>query len=114
MGAEDEYTVPLDAFTMRLRPSELEAVASGLGKFDASAEGDQLTLVEALRQLPATDRAPTWELALRRYGRHRPLAQAAGEIGMDVIRARELIEAFSHALAQVPPPEHGRIDSHAS
>ena len=43
----DAYTVPLDAFTMHLRPSELDAVATGLGEFDASRSGDQLTLVEA-------------------------------------------------------------------
>lgn len=98
--------VPLDSFTMRLRPSELEAVAAGLGEFDASAEGDRLTLVEALRRLPVTERAPTWELAIRRYGRHKPLARAAGEIGMDAILARQLLEKFSRALAEVPPPEN--------
>lgn len=100
------YRVPLEGFSMRLRPSELEAVAGGLGEFDASEEGDRLTLVEALRQLPINERAPTWELALRRYGRHKPLAQAAGEIGMDLIRARDLLERFSRAVATVPPPEN--------
>ena len=104
----DTYAVPLDAFSMRLRPSELDAVGSGLGEFDASQWGDRLTLVEAVRGLPVTDRAPTWELALRHFGRHTPLAQAAGEIGIDVIRARTLLDAFSRALAEVPAPERGR------
>ena len=90
---------------MQLRRSELESVAAGLGEFDASAEGNLLTLAEALRHMPARDRAPVWELAVRRYGRHKPLEQAAGEIGMDEIHARALLEAFSRALAEVPAPE---------
>ncbi len=90
---------------MQLRPSELEAVAAGLGEFNASEEGDLITLAEAVRALPANDRAPAWELAVRRYGRHKPLAQAAGEIGMDESRARDLLDRFSKLLAAVPPPE---------
>jgi hypothetical protein len=101
----EAFRVPLDGYVMQLRRSELESVAAGLGEFDASEEGNLLTLVEALRALPASDRAPLWELAVRRYGRHKPLEQAAGEIGMDVIRARALLEAFSRAIAAVPAPE---------
>ena len=101
----DAYRVPVDGFSMRLRPSELEAVAVGLGEFDASDEGNRLTLAEALRRLPLAERAPTWELAMRRYGRHKPLGQAAGEIGMDLLRAQALLERFAHNLAEVPPPE---------
>ena len=97
--------MPLDGYVMQLRRSELESVASGLGEFDASDEGNLITLAEALRAMPVRDRAPLWELAVRRYGRHKPLERAAGEIGMDAIHARELLEAFSHALALVPPPE---------
>lgn len=98
--------VPLDATnTMRLRPSEVESVAAGLGEFDASARGNVLTLAAAVRALPPNDRAPLWELAVRRLGRRKPLEQAAGEIGMDLVRARELLAAFERALASVPPPE---------
>ena len=99
------FPIPLDGYVMQLRRSEVESVASGLGEFDASDEGNVLTLAEALRMLPSIDRAPLWELAVRRYGRQKPLEQAAGEIGMDVIHARALLEAFSRALAAVPPPE---------
>ncbi len=98
-------TVPLNGFAMHLRPSELESVAAGLGEFDASEEGDLLTLAESVRQLPINDRAPVWELAVRRYGRHRPLAQAAGEIGLDLIVARDLMERFAHNLTAVSPPD---------
>jgi hypothetical protein len=42
---------------------------------------------------------------VRRFGRHTPLPQAAGEIGMDEIHARHLIQDFCHALAVVPPPD---------
>ena len=99
--------IPMDGYVMHLRRSEIEAVAAGLGKFDASTvdEGNLLTLAEAVRRLPVLDRAPLWELAIRRYARHKPLEQAAGEIGMDVIHARELLDAFSTALASVPPPD---------
>jgi len=97
--------VPLDGYTMQLRRSELESVASGLGQFDASEEGDLLTLAQALHRLPARDRAPTWELAIRRYSRHKPLRQASGEIGLDELHGRHLLDAFAEALAQVPPPE---------
>ncbi|HYY87273.1 MAG TPA: hypothetical protein VFA49_00640 [Chloroflexota bacterium] len=106
MPSAVDVSVPLDGFQMQLRRSELEAVAAGLGTFDSSEEGDLVTLAEALRRLPAADRAPTWELAVRRYGHHKPLAQAAGEIGLDEVHARELIERFTTALGEVPPPEH--------
>ena len=98
-------TVPLNGLAMHLRLSELESVAAGLGEFDSSEEGDLLTLAEAVRRLPPNDRASAWELAVRRYGRHKPLAQAAGEIGLDVIVARDLMERFAHNLAAVPPPD---------
>lgn len=100
-----ELEVPLDGFDMHLRRAELEAVAAGLGTFDASAEGDRATLAEALRRLPAAERAPTWELAVRRYGHHTPVAQAAGEIGLDALHAEELLARFNQALTEVPPPE---------
>jgi hypothetical protein len=99
------FRVPLDGFDMHLRRSELEAVAAGLGTFDTSAEGDLMTLAEALRRLPAAERAPTWELAVRRYGHQKPLPQAAGEIGLDAVHAEELLARFAAALSQVPPPE---------
>ncbi len=99
-------TIPLNGLAMHLRPSELESVAAGLGEFDSSEEGDLLTLAEAVRRLPPNDRAPAWELAVRRYGRHKPLAQAAGEIGLDVIAARSLIDRFAHNLTAVSPPDH--------
>jgi hypothetical protein len=99
------FRVPLNGYDMQLRRWELEAVAAGLGTFDGSAEDDLLTLAEALRRLPPADRAPTWELAVRRYGHHKPLPQAAGEIGLDALHAEELLVAFSSALVQVLPPE---------
>jgi hypothetical protein len=103
----DGFGVPLDgSYVMHLRPSELEAVAAGLGEFDSSEEGDLLTLARAVRRLPMAERAPTWELALRRFGRHKPLAQAAGEIGLDELIARGLLERFGHSLTEVPAPEH--------
>jgi hypothetical protein len=105
MDLEQAFRVALDGYAMQLRPSELESVAAGLGEFDSSKEGDLLTLVEAVRGLPANDRAPAWELAIRRYGRHKPLRQAAGEIGMDTVHAQDLIERFSHLLVTVPPPD---------
>jgi hypothetical protein len=101
----EAFAVPLDAYVMRPRRSELELVASGLGQFDASEEGNLRTLVDALRAMPAGDRAPVWELAVRRFGRHVPLKQAAGQIGMDALHARELIEQFTRLIASVPPPE---------
>jgi hypothetical protein len=100
------FRVPLGGdFVMVLRLMELESVAAGLGEFDASEEGNLVTLAEAVNALPTLDRAPLWELLVRRYGRHKPLEQAAGEIGMDVLHARDLLHAFSRRLAQVPPPE---------
>lgn len=91
---------------MQLRRSELERVAAGLGEFDSSLEGDLLTLVEALRMLPVGDRAPAWELATRRFGHHKPLAQAAGEVGLDEVHARDLLGHYTSLLAEVPAPEH--------
>ncbi len=99
------FNVPLNGQSMQLRKSELESVAAGLGEFDASEEGDLLTLAEALRRMPLNDRAPLWELAVRRFGRHKPLPQAAGEIGMDVLHARRLLARYQELLTTVPPPE---------
>jgi hypothetical protein len=114
MTLSEPIAIPLDGYEMHLRPSELEAVAAALGEFDASQEGNLLTLAAAVRAMPPNDRAPVWELAVRRYGRHKPIEQAAGEIGMDVIRARALLEAFSRALAAVPPPEERSTTSPGS
>ena len=102
----DRFDVPIDGFVMHLRISELEAVAAGLGAFDSSEEGDLLTLARALRCLGPAERAPTWELAVRRFGRHKPLTQAAGEIGLDEVLARALLERFNRGLTEVPAPEH--------
>src|SRR5690349_4421391 len=102
----EQLRIPLDNnVAMRLRPSELDSVAAGLGEFDASPMGNALTIAAAVGSLPPGDRAPLWELAVRRLGRHKPLEQAAGEIGMDVVRGRELLAAFEQALSSVPPPE---------
>jgi hypothetical protein len=88
--------VPLDGgFVMRLRADELESVSAGLGKVDTSA------LPAALRAMPSSDRAAFWELAVRHYGRHKSLEQAAAEIGMDRVRGEALVEAFSQALAAI-------------
>jgi hypothetical protein len=102
----ESLRVPLDGgVTLNLRPSELESVAEGLGEFDASARGNALTLAAAVRSLPTNDRAPLWELAVRRYGRRKSLEQATAEIGMDLVRGRALLDAFSSALGSVPAPE---------
>ena len=100
------FRVALDGSAMHLRRSELEAVASGLGEFDASEEGNVFTLAEALQRLPMRDRAPTWELAVRRYGHRKPIEQAAGEIGLDAVHARELLARLTHEIGQITPPEH--------
>jgi hypothetical protein len=96
---EEAFTVALNGLAMHLRRSEVESVAAGLGEFDASKEGDLITLADAVRHLPANDRAPVWELAVRHFGRHKPIAIAAGDIGLDLIAARDLLERFAHNLA---------------
>jgi hypothetical protein len=88
-------TVELDGYAMHLRPSEMSAVAAGLGV-------DALALPAALRRVAALDRPPTWEIAIRHYGRRRAVAQAAGEIGMDVIHARDLLARLTTALDSSP------------
>ncbi len=98
----EAFRVALNGLAMHLRRTELESVAAGLGELDSSAESKLITLAEALRQLPANDRAPAWELVVRRFGRHKPLAVAAGDIGLDVIVARALLECFAHNVAPVP------------
>ena len=101
----DVYSVPLDGYLMQLRPSELESVAAGLDELDAWSARSLLSLVEAVRTMPLTDRAPLWELMVRRFGRHKPLAQAAAELGMDAIHARDLLTTFEQVLANLPRPE---------
>jgi hypothetical protein len=96
----DQLRVPLDGgFVMQLRDSELESVASGVRELDTPFEGGVARLAAAVRALPLNDRASLWELAVRRYGRRKPLEQAAAEIGMDTQRGRALLDAFSKALA---------------
>jgi hypothetical protein len=97
--------VPLNGYAMQLSPAELESVAAGLSQFEASLRGGPNTLAEALRQLPVNDRAPAWELSVRRFGRRRELARAAGEIGMDVIHAQDLLDAYFGCLAAGQPRE---------
>ena len=93
------FTVPLNGQSMQLRPSELASVASGL---EPNPSSDRL--VEAVRAMPQHDRAPLWELAVRHYGRRKPVPQAAGEIGMDVRHAQRLLSRLSELLAAVPAP----------
>jgi hypothetical protein len=92
----DAFDVPLNGFSMRLRQAELESVAAGLGREAAS---DHVVLAAALRRLPAAERAPTWELVVRHVAHGKPLEVAAGEIGLDAIWARELLERYRCALA---------------
>jgi hypothetical protein len=98
----DAFTIPLDGFALHLRPAEVESVIAGLGEVDTPPEGDALTLAEALRRMGPNDRAPTWELLIRRYARRKPLAQASGEIGMDRLHAEELL---AHYTQQLSAPE---------
>jgi hypothetical protein len=98
-SSPEQLRVPLDGgFVMQLRDSELESVASGVRELSSGFEADFVTLADAVRALPLSDRASLWELAMRRYGRRKPLEQAAGEIGMDAQRGQALLEAFSKAL----------------
>jgi hypothetical protein len=91
--------IPIDAYAMQLRPSEVEAVASGLGRSaNASEPGSLEPIAAAVRGLPANDRAPLWELAVRHYGRRNPVDQAAHEIGMDTLHAHALLGAFGESL----------------
>jgi hypothetical protein len=107
MGPDEALLhVPLDGFAMRLRRSELAAVTAGIGASEASVGGEPNTLAAALRRLPIGDRAPTWELAVRRYGQRKPLAQAAGEIGLDSVHARQLLARLARLLAEGAPPGH--------
>jgi hypothetical protein len=98
----DALSVPLDGYTMRLRPSELEAVASCFAGELPPGEAE-VRLAAALHGLPSRDRASTWELAVRHFGRRTPLGQAAAEIGMDVLHARHLLDRFREQLAVLPP-----------
>ena len=91
--------VPLDGgFVMQLHDAEVESVAAGLRALDPAFEGSSVTLAAAVRALPLSDRASLWELAVRRFGRRKPLEQAAGEIGMDTQRGQALLDALSKAL----------------
>lgn len=97
---DSRFSVPLNGIDMRLRRSELAAVSSGLGQRedDVKLHG---RLADALRALPLGERAPTWELVLRRFAHGKPLAWAAGEIGLDEVVAKDLLDRF---IAQVLGP----------
>jgi hypothetical protein len=85
------YAVALGGVDMQLQPSEIDAVAAGLGEITLES------VVAAVEALPVSDRAPAWELAIRHYARRKPLDQAAGEIGVDRIRARALMDSLTAA-----------------
>ncbi len=93
------FEVPLNGYTMQLRRVELDPVAAGLEALAGRRVANTAALATALRQLPVADRAPTWELTLRHFGRRTPLTLAAGQIGLDELRAPVLIDAY---LAQLP------------
>ncbi len=93
------FEVPLNGFTMHLRRVEVDPVAAGLEALAGRRVANKADLAAALRQLPVPDRAPTWELTARRFGRRTPLALAAGQIGLDELRAPGLIDAY---LALLP------------
>jgi hypothetical protein len=96
----EAFRVDIGGFVMQLRRSELRAVLAGLpGNVDAGDEPSLVRLAAAVWSLGARDRAPLWELAVRHYARGRPLDQAAGEIGMDAVHGRALLDALSEGLA---------------
>ncbi len=100
--------VPLNGYAMQLRASELESVAAGLRHLEEVPEAAPFTLAEALQHLPANDRAPAWELAVRRFGRAKDLPQAASEIGMDLVHATDLLDTYFQAMAAVQTPYTAR------
>jgi hypothetical protein len=97
-------SVSLEGFTMRLRPSELEPVASGyVAAFGpAPRTGATFSFAAALHGLPQRDRASTWELAVRHFGRRKALVQAAAEIGMDALHAEHLLQRYREQLTALP------------
>jgi hypothetical protein len=93
------FEVPLNGYTMRLRRVELDSVAAGLEALGGRRVANTTDLAAALRQLPVADRAPIWELTVRHFGRRTPLSLAAGQIGLDELRAPVLIDEY---LAHLP------------
>ena len=93
------FEVSLNGFTMQLRRVEVDPVAAGLEALAGRRVANTADLAVALRRLPVPDRAPTWELTVRQFGRRTPLALAAAQIGLDELRAPGLIDAY---LALLP------------
>jgi hypothetical protein len=94
--------LPLDGYTMHLQPSEVALVTEGMADLDWFNDADPRALPDALQRLPSIDRAPVWEVSVRHFGRRKPLSQAAAEIGMDALHARDLLARLAEAL-DVPP-----------
>lgn len=92
------FTVALNGYAMHLRPSELDAVAAGLAEVYPSWASDPRALAATLAALPMNDRAATWELSIRRFAGRKPIPEAAAEIGMDAVRAEQLIARFDQQL----------------
>jgi hypothetical protein len=88
------FEVPLSGFTMRLRRAEVDPVLAGLEALGGRRVANAADLAAALRELPVADRAPTWELTVRHFGRQTPLTLAAGQIGIDELRAPGIIDAY--------------------
>jgi hypothetical protein len=109
---ESAPRVALDGFFMQLRRSELGEVAEGLSQIDGTSVGSLSDLADALQQFPVRDRAPAWELAVRRYGHRKPLEQAAGEIGLDAIHGRQLLASLKEQLTVAPTA--GPVDRESS
>lgn len=86
---------------MHVRPSEAEQVASGLGLPDRGMAAAE-TLGRAFQKLALRDRPPAWELAVRHYGHGKSLEQAAGEVGLDLLLARDITRAVRAALGLEP------------
>ncbi|MBV9353942.1 MAG: hypothetical protein JO023_00300 [Chloroflexi bacterium] len=93
------FEVPLNGYTMLLRRVELDPVATGVEALAGRRIANTAELARALRQVPVADRAPTWELTVRHFGRRTPLTLAAAQIGLDELRAPVLIDAY---LARLP------------
>jgi hypothetical protein len=109
----NDLRVPLNGFSMQLRRSEIQKVARGLGWLDLPQERDPRMLGAALCSLRTNDRAPAWELIMRRYGHGRTLPRAAGEVGLDEIVARGILARFETALARVTAPKNPAPDAGA-
>jgi hypothetical protein len=114
----DQYRIPLlNGRALHVPADQVRRIARGLGDhLEQPDDGREPAIVQALRALPADQRAETLAVVLLRFGGKQDVESIAAERKLSPWQVWQLEEGFRAALAEVQGPYFsvGRSDERAA